>query len=205
MVMPELLHHRSRSCARQRGELPNPRVFLSVLFAAALTTVAEPSEPEGPRPTDKGSVTRSTAESDIAVAEPKGTNRVTATAVFHPQMAAPGETTALLVKLRIAPGHWIYALNDSGSRTLVPTTVMTASEKPFRLVEAWRSSEPKVKSDGSRVYSGEVVFKSRFRIDSSAADRLQKLPITVRYQVCNEALCWPPATISLEPGLKINR
>src|SRR5262245_34422591 len=128
--MPELLHLHSRLCARQRWELSDLRVFLSVLFAAAFTAAAEPSKPAGPHPTDSGSVPRM-AERDIAVAAPKGTNRVTAAAVFHPQMAAPGEITTLLVKLRVAPGHWIYALNDSGSRTLVPTTVTTESEKPF--------------------------------------------------------------------------
>jgi hypothetical protein len=104
--------------------------------------------------------------------------------------------------MRIAPGHWIYALDDSGSRNLATTVT---SGPLFRLTEPWRTSPPKVKSDGSRTYTGEVVLQGRFQIDRAVVDGIQRLPVTLKYQVCNEALCWPPATISLEPVLKVVR
>jgi hypothetical protein len=104
--------------------------------------------------------------------------------------------------MRIAPGHWVYALDDSGSRNLATTVT---SGPLFRLTEPWRTSPPKVKSDGSRTYTGEVVLQGRFQIDRAAQHGMQRLPVTLRYQVCNEALCWPPAAIPLQPVLKVVR
>jgi hypothetical protein len=174
---------------------------LAFLFIARSKAAVAPAQ-AGKGQADLG--LNPTATPEIVVPVPKGTNRVTAAAVFHPVTAHAGETVSLLVKARIAPGHWIYALDDSGSHNLA-TTVITESVRPFRLAEPWRSSKPKVKSDGSRIYAAEVVLQSRFQIDRAAADGMQRLPVTLRYQVCNEALCWPPATISLEPVLKVVR
>ena len=178
-------------------------VLLAFLFIARSKAAVAPAQ-AGKGQADLGLNPTATATPEIVVPVPKGTNRVTAAAVFHPVTAHAGETVSLLVKARIAPGHWIYAVDDSGSHN-VATTVITESGHPFRLAEPWRSSQPKVKSDGSRVYAAEVVLQSRFQIDRAAADGMQRLPVTLRYQVCNEALCWPPATISLEPVLKVVR
>jgi Thiol:disulfide interchange protein DsbD, N-terminal len=178
-------------------------VLLAVLFIARSKAAVAPAT-AGKGQADVGLNPAATATPEIVVPVPKGTNRVTAAALFHPATAHPGETVTLLVKARIAPGHWIYALDDSGSRN-VATTVITESGRPFRLAEPWRSPEPKVKSDGSRIYAGEVALQGRFEIDRAAADGTQRLPVTFRYQVCNEALCWPPSTISLEPVLKVVR
>jgi len=178
-------------------------VLLAFLFVARSQAAVAPAQADKGQ-ADVGLNPTATATPEIVVPVPKGTNRVTAAAVFHPATAHPGDTVTRLSKARIAPGHWIYALNDSGSRSL-PTTVITESGRPFRLTEPWRSSQPKVKSDGSRIYAGEVVLQGRFQINRAAADGIQKLPVTLKYQVCNEALCWPPATISLEPVLKVLR
>jgi hypothetical protein len=108
-----------------------------------------------------------------------------------------------MVKLRIASGHWIYALEDSGSHSQ-PTALAVMNEKlPLRADGPWRGPEPKVKSDGARTYAGEAVFERRFVVGPVSEKTNSKLPITIKYQVCNEALCWPPATISLEPAVTL--
>jgi hypothetical protein len=141
---------------------------------------------------------------EIAVAAPTGTNRVTASAIIQPNPASPGDSITVLVKLRIAPGHWIYSMDNSGSANL-PTALVVPPWVPFRSVGNWRRPEPKSKEDGSKTYSGEVVFQHRFTMEPGAAEVTQKLPITISYQVCSEALCWPPATISLVPELNVVR
>jgi hypothetical protein len=141
---------------------------------------------------------------EISVAVPTSTNRVTAGAIIQPATASPGDAVTVMVKVRTAPGCWIYALENSGSGNL-PTALVTPSPWVLRPTGPWRGPEPKVKEDGSRTYAGEVLFQRRFVIERGAGDATSKLPITLKYQVCNEALCWPPATISLEPVLKIVR
>jgi len=141
---------------------------------------------------------------DIPVSAPAGTNRVTAGAAIQPAKGSPGEVVTVFVKVRIASGHWIYALEDSGSSSL-PTSLATPSGSALRPTEHWRGPEPKGKEDGSRIYKGEALFQRRFVIEPGATEALTKLPLTLTCQVCNEALCWPPETISLEPMLKIVR
>jgi len=202
--MGKVLQSRRRSGAWhtcRRAALP-VGVLLAFLFIACSRAAAAPAEANIPSEADVGPSPTAVATPDIVVPAPKGTNRVTAAAVFQPATAHRGETVTLFVKMRIAPGHWIYALDDSGSRNLATTVT---SGPLFRLTEPWRTSPPKVKSDGSRTYTGEVVLQGRFQIDRAVADGRQRLPVTLRYQVCNEALCWPPATISLEPVLKVVR
>lgn len=142
---------------------------------------------------------------EITVPAPEGTNRVTASAIIQPVVASPGNSITVTVKVRIAPGHWIYALENSGSRNQ-PTALETQHDwQPLRSTGPWRGPEPKTKGDGSRIYASEAVFQRRFVLDSSARETTRKLPIRIKYQVCNEALCWPPATISVEPVLKVVR
>ena len=143
-----------------------------------------------------------TSMPELRVAAPNGTNRVTAAAVFQPGTAAPGDTVDLLLKVRVAPGHWVYALAESGSRNIA-LTVTTPADAPFQPARAWVGPEAKVKGDGSRTYAGEVLLRGRFQVDRGAGDGVHRLPVTLAYQVCNEALCWPPATISLEPALRV--
>jgi hypothetical protein len=142
---------------------------------------------------------------EIVVPTPTGTNRVTAGATVQPSTASPGDTITLIVKVRIAPGHWIYALENSGSGNLPSTLVTPPISAPLRSAGLWSGPESKLKEDGSRTYSGEVLFQRRFVIEPKAGEGTSKLPLTLKYQVCNEAFCWPPATISLETVLKVVR
>ncbi|MBM3832081.1 MAG: hypothetical protein FJ403_02165 [Verrucomicrobia bacterium] len=142
---------------------------------------------------------------EIVVATPEGTNRVTVGAIIQPVVASPGDSITATVKVRIAPGHWIYALENSGSRNQPTALEPKLNGRPLRATGPWRGPEPKTKDDGSRIYATEAVFQRRFVIEPSAKETTRKLPITIKYQVCNEALCWPPATISVEPVLKVSR
>jgi hypothetical protein len=138
---------------------------------------------------------------DVSVSEPSGKNRVTAGAIIYPASAAPGQMVTVKVKLRIAPGHWIYGLDDSGTIS-VPTTLHLPGQKSaFRPTGPWRGSPPKIKADGSRIYSDEVVFERPFVIERGAKGE-KKLPITIQYQVCNERVCQLPATLSVEVALR---
>lgn len=131
---------------------------------------------------------------DIEVPAPDDQTRVTAGALVSPAVAARGGTIVLFVKVRIAPHHWIYALDDSGSVS-VPTTLQV-STSAMRPSGEWHAPEPKPR-DGSRTLGGDVVFYRPFVIEQRMRPGQLHVPVKVKYQVCNASLCWPATTISL--------
>src|SRR5262249_38902192 len=137
---------------------------------------------------------------EIAVAPPGGSKRVTAGAAVQPRAMRGGDSLTLFVKARIAPGHHIYALDDSGTRNIA-TSIDVALPGWLSAEGPWRGPEPKLNADGSRTLAGEVLFQRRFVVASGNAAgnvRSRKLAATLRFQVCNDAVCWPPETIHLE-------
>jgi len=137
---------------------------------------------------------------DITVPAPDDERRVTAGAAIRPEAANTGGRVVIFVKVRVAPHHWIYALENSGS-TSVPTTV-TVPTSALKPAGPWRGPEPKMK-DGSRTLAGDLVFHRPFLMEQRETPSVLRVPIAVKYQVCNEALCWPATTITLEAALKV--
>jgi hypothetical protein len=140
----------------------------------------------------------------IDVASPSDTNRVTAALVAHPKPARYGETITLFVKARVAPGCHIYALEDSGSK-IMPTSLTNRPSHFFKPDGPWRGPQPKVKDDGSRTLSGDILFQRRYNIVDQGIGPMfgEKIAVDLTFQVCNEALCWPPETIHLETLINV--
>ena len=139
---------------------------------------------------------------EMPVPAPAGAKRVTASAAVQPRTLRPGAMLTLFVKVRIAAGHHVYALEDSGCSNL-PTSLDAALCGVLTPDGPWRGPDPKVHDDGSRTLAGEVLFKRRFLVESGASGKIHKLPATLRFQVCNEALCWPPEIISLDAEFEV--
>ncbi len=194
------------------------RWWVSLALATGWTLQASPEGGSalvaGTQPSSEVSAARETAQGkpgakspicdaipEIAVTAPTGTNRVTAAAVFLPSQAAPGDEVTLFVRVRVAPGHWIYAPGKSDSANL-PTALENSWPVVFHRFGAWTLPEPKVKS-GARILMGDVLFQRRVQVEESAAGGQVKLPLKLTYQVCNEALCWPPAYLNLAADLEI--
>ena len=99
----------------------------------------------------------------------------------------------VFVKLRLAPGFHVYALENANSRNQA-TVIEARLPAGLRLDGPWRGPEPKKLSDGSRVYENEAVFTNVVK----GTPKGQKLEITLSFQVCNELVCWPPEKLSRE-------
>ena len=141
---------------------------------------------------------------EMGVAAPSPAERVATGVAVQPGHVRPGETVTVFVKVRLAPGFHIYALEDSGGSN-VPTTI-NASLRLRQVLEAdspWRGPEPQSQPDSSRTLAGDLVFQRRFLVKDHAQPGRYQLPLTVYLQVCNEALCWPPETIALETQLDV--
>ena len=142
---------------------------------------------------------------EFAVPALGATNRVTAAAMIYPTSASRGDIVTLFVKVRVAPGHHIYALEKPGTRNLPTSFETELPVSTLRPEGPWRGPEPKVNEDGSRTFSGDLLFQRRFRVEPQAATGACEAVLKLNFQVCNEALCWPPATIPLKFQLKVER
>jgi len=162
-------------------------IRLASVLIAALATVhaASPQPPQ------------------ITVAKPSGKTRVTAGVALQPARAAAGESVTVFVKARIAEGHWIYAMEESGSKNL-PTRIEDSVPSALESRGPWRSPPPKTQEDGSRTLTGdEVFFQRQYRIATDARAQKSKLRFRLEFQVCNDMVCWPPETIDMETELEV--
>jgi DsbC/DsbD-like thiol-disulfide interchange protein len=99
----------------------------------------------------------------------------------------------VFVKVRLAPGYHIYALENTNSLNQA-TEIETKLPAGLRLDGPWHGPEPKKLSDGSRVYENQAVFTNVLK----GTLKGEKLEITVSFQVCNELVCWPPEKLVRE-------
>ncbi len=120
--------------------------------------------------------------------------------------AAGGKFTAQLTA-RIAPGWHLYALEEipNGPR---PTRITLAAKQPFQLSGDIAAPAPRVKFDENfgvetQVYEKAVTFGVPIKIVATAKSGQTKLVVQTRYQVCNEQICLPPKTVTVEVRVKI--
>ena len=138
----------------------------------------------------------------IQVTAPSAKQRVSAAVALQPANAAPGEIVTVFIKVRIAEGHWIYALDKSGSENL-PTRIEAKLPREIQQDGPWRGPEPKLKPDGARAIAGEALFSSRVLVEGYARSAKHKLLLKLEFQVCNDLVCWPPETIDMEAELEV--
>ena len=133
---------------------------------------------------------------------PTDAQRIKAGAVVQPGRVRLGERVTLAVRVRLAPGFHVYAMEEAGSADRRTEIAVTAPD----LLEPqgdWQGPAPRVKDDGSRTFAGDVLFRRQFSVSGKAPAGRHKVAVGLDVQVCNEALCWPPETISLACDLEV--
>jgi hypothetical protein len=142
------------------------------------------------------------APPQMNVPTPSGKTRVTAAVALQPAAVGPGETFTVFIKARIAEGHWIYAMEDSGSEN-IPTSIEASVPRTAEPEAPWRRPQPKVLPDDSRRLGGEVLFSRPYLVEGYAQPQKHKLRFKLHFQVCNELVCWPPEAVDMETELEI--
>jgi DsbC/DsbD-like thiol-disulfide interchange protein len=127
---------------------------------------------------------------EIKMPELKPGERIATRAVVQPARFGPGEQARIFLKVLIAPGHYIYALKKS-SNSSTPTSVELKLPDGLKLAGEWEGPPPEKIGEASG-YRKEVVFRNRLVAGKDVALGKQKADIKVAFQVCNEAVCWPP-------------
>ena len=112
----------------------------------------------------------------------------------------------MAVVAEIIPGFHINA-NKPNEEYLIPTTVL--AEFPAGL--KWNGTEypvgKQVKFEFSEkklsVYEGKAVIRMRVEAANDAPIGKIRLPMTLRYQACNDSACLPPAKLPVAAEVEI--
>jgi len=91
---------------------------------------------------------------------------------------------------------------------LIPTTVSAKLPKGFQLVDTIyppgvEKRFPFSPDKPLNVYSGSVTLRLKLTAQKDAALGAATIPLTLRYQACNDAACLPPVSLPVEAKLRI--
>jgi thiol:disulfide interchange protein DsbD len=118
--------------------------------------------------------------------------------------ATAGTTLRVGVTATIDEGWHLYSLKplDGGP---IPTRITLPEGQPFTLAGAIEAPPPLVLRDDVfemdvEYYNGSAEFT--LPVKPSAPGR-QKLRIAARYQTCNDKICLPPRTVTLETTVQV--
>jgi thiol:disulfide interchange protein DsbD len=111
----------------------------------------------------------------------------------------PGATSTLTLVAKIEPGWHLYGLSqpDEGPR---PTRIWLPEEQPYKLAGDIKAPKTRRKFDENfglevEYFDGEAAFRIPVRSGPDAAGRVR---VSVQYQSCNDRLCLPPKTVTVE-------
>ncbi len=117
-----------------------------------------------------------------------------------------GTPLEIAVVAEILPGFHINA-NKPSEEYLIPTAVQAELPAGVRLTSTEYPAGKLVKFDFSEkklsVYDGQVVIRMKLQAGADAALGKMKLPLSLRYQACNDSACLPPVKLQLTTELEI--
>jgi DsbC/DsbD-like thiol-disulfide interchange protein len=121
----------------------------------------------------------------------------------------PGARFTIRLVGRIQEGWHMYSMRPVADGP-IPTRVWIAEGQPVVLAGNIKASTPQNVRDTSfdmevEQYEGQAEFILPLRVKSSVNDQVLKLPVHASYQTCNNKICLPPKTITIEVPVTITR
>lgn len=131
-----------------------------------------------------------------AVPAQTGRPRAEVTPVVETASVRPGETMRLSLKVRL-PEHVHVQAHEPRDPSLIPT-VLTVEAPPGITVEAITYPPPTELTQAGRrdtlaVLGPDFAIDVRLTVAATAAAGDLAVPAVLRYQACNDAVCFPPA------------
>ncbi|HKM91297.1 MAG TPA: protein-disulfide reductase DsbD domain-containing protein [Candidatus Acidoferrales bacterium] len=107
---------------------------------------------------------------------------------------------------QVAPGYHVQA-NKVLEDYLIPLTLTPELPAGFRVVSA-EYPKAQVKkfpfaAQPMAVYEGRIVVRMTLEVAASAPTGPVKIPMTLRFQACNDQLCLPPAKLPLAAEFEV--
>jgi hypothetical protein len=133
-----------------------------------------------------------------AVPEPSPSEPVRAVMACRPS----GRVTAeLLVAVRIARAHYLHAEADHGG-TFTPLGMEATLPAGIEFAGDWAFPPAEAGRAGVAVYRNFVLLRRSLRVASPPPKTLTVTGV-LRYQACNDELCWPPGKMELSAPISI--
>ena len=120
---------------------------------------------------------------------------------------ARGQEFQAAVVMKIADGFHMNSHKPSDSY-LIPTTITPQLPSGVKLVEAvypvgHNKTFPFSPDKPLNVYSGSVTLRLRLTAEASAPIGSTTIPMTLRYQACNNSACLPPVKVPVSVKLEV--
>jgi hypothetical protein len=139
---------------------------------------------------------------DFEAGEPSETEPVTAAMRVDHQTVCEGETFRLLVKVRIAGGHYIYGTN-AVQGPFTPLKMKLFLSGTLEPAGDWVVPEPTVTRTGERVYISQVLLWQPLRVRLNTPTQTLSIKGELLCQACSEELCWPATEIALATSVEV--
>jgi hypothetical protein len=145
---------------------------------------------------------RNVAAMQESSAVPKPSSVVKPQAYVSLDPVPRGKPFQVAVVAEIAHGFHMNS-NHPSDAYLIPTTLTPQLPAGFKLLDTIYPDGHAQKFSFSPdkpldVYSGRVTIKLRMLAEASAAIGATEIPITLRYQACNDSTCLPPVKLPVE-------
>ena len=120
-----------------------------------------------------------------------------------PKTVTVGKPFTVAVQLTIDTPYHIQA--NTAKDPYVPTELHLSEVKGFRLDKVTYPKAIVTTMSGERisVFEGKIQIKADITVDKSIKPGKYLLPVTVKFQGCNEQACYPPATLDLKTAVVV--
>lgn len=142
------------------------------------------------------------SSAQLSAADPSPSNPVTASMVIRPTEAGAGDTVELVVQVRIAGAHYVHARPHE---TFTPVAMNLELPAGLEAVGDWEFPTPEKANGNDSVYRNSVQLRRSLKVLPNTLLKMMTVSGELRYQVCNDEVCWPPDTLELSTSFAIKR
>ena len=151
---------------------------------------------------DQKQARKPSARIDLSVPPPTRSEPVKAGMGASRSELAAGDSFELAVEIRIAGGYHIYAATPTNA-PFIPASLELTLPPGIRTDGDWVRPKATLARDGAMIYADSVWFRRSLRVQPDALIGKFAINTKLKYQACNDELCFPPATIGLETALTV--
>jgi thiol:disulfide interchange protein DsbD len=125
----------------------------------------------------------------------------------HPFYRA-GDKLTVVLKAAIEPGWHLYSFPQPAGSPVMPTMILVPNGQTFVQEGKIERQKPDSAMDPNlgvqtEFYENSAAFRIPLRVELKSHPGRRKLTLQVRYQACNDRLCLPPKTETVETLVEI--
>jgi len=141
-------------------------------------------------------------EEQFSLSDPSPSEPVVVGMMFDPPFGGAGDSTELIVYVRIARAHYVYAQGDANS-TFSAVTMRVQFPVELQAQDDWHFPQAEVDKNGRRVFRDAVLLRCPVKVAADALTSSLTVNGQLSCQVCTDELCWPKRSIEVSAPFTI--